>query len=139
MITTTQIDSQDSNTIYLILDGNKTVDKASFLNEIGALLKFPNYYGKNWDALDECLGDIISIWESSNPSYITPISGVDSALSPDLKVNVIWLDPFNFSKYNKGDFLIALDILKGITEDETNPLTFVLATNIINVNTDSFK
>ena len=55
------------------------------------------------------------------------------------KINIIWLDPLDFSKYNKADFLIALDILKGITEDEANPLIFVLATNIINVNTELFK
>lgn len=139
MITTTQIKAEDCSTIYLILDGSNTVDKASFLAQINDLLKFPDYFGHNWDALDECLGDIVSIWEGSNPSYIASISDGDGALPPDLKVNVIWFDPLNFSKYNNADFLTAVDVLKGATEDETTPLTFVLATNIVNVNTDLFK
>ena len=135
----TEITPEDSNTIYLILDGSKTVDKTSFLTQIANLLKFPDYFGHNWDALDECLGDIVSIWEGKNPKYIEPISDADGALPPDLKVTVLWLDPLNFSKYNNADFLTALDILKSATEDETTPLTFVLATNIVNVNTDLFK
>jgi hypothetical protein len=138
-MTTTQIDTKDSSTIYLILDGNKTVDKTSFLAQISDLLKFPDYFGHNWDALNECLGDIVSIWEAQNPKYIEPISDADDALPPDLKVNVLWLDPLNFSKYNNADFLTAIEILKGATQDETTPLTFVLATNIVNVNTDLFK
>lgn len=129
----------ESNTIYLLWDGSSAVDKASFLAQISELLKFPDYFGHNWDALDECLGDIVSIWEGSNPSYIEPIRDAEGALPPDFKVNVIWLDPLNFSKYNNADFLTALDVLKSATEDETTPLTFILATNVINVNTDLFK
>jgi hypothetical protein len=134
-----EITTQDSNTIYLILDGNKTVDKASFLVQIADLLKFPDYFGHNWDALDECLGDIVSIWEGKNPEYIEPISDTEGALPPDLKVNVIWLGPLSFSKYNNADFLTVIDILKDITETESNPLTFVLASSFSNINREIFK
>lgn len=131
----TEIKTKDSNIIYLILDGSKTVDKTSFLAQISELLKFPDYFGHNWDALEECLNDVTTInsWKSKEFSFI------EDNLIRYIKVNVIWLDPLNFSKYNKADFLIALDILKDITEDEANPLIFVLATNIINVNTELFK
>jgi RNAse (barnase) inhibitor barstar len=131
----TEIKTNDSNTVYLILDGNKTVDKASFLAQISDLLKFPDYFGHNWDALEECLNDVTTInsWISKEFSYI------EDNLIRYTKVNVIWLDPLNFSLYNSSDFYTAVDILKGVTQDEANPLTFVLASNIANVNTELFK
>lgn len=41
-----------------LLDGTRIVDKASFLATIAEAMAFPGYFGRNWDALDECLGDL---------------------------------------------------------------------------------
>ena len=41
-----------------ILDGRRLGDKASLLAALGQALNFPDYYGGNWDALDECLADL---------------------------------------------------------------------------------
>ena len=41
-----------------ILDGRQLGDKASLLAALGQVLHFPDYYGGNWDALDECLADL---------------------------------------------------------------------------------
>jgi RNAse (barnase) inhibitor barstar len=32
--------------------------KSDLLNALAASLKFPDYFGHNWDALDECLRDL---------------------------------------------------------------------------------
>ena len=40
------------------LDGREVYDKQSFLRKIAAVMKFPNYFGYNWDALDECITDL---------------------------------------------------------------------------------
>ena len=40
------------------IDGTKLSGKASSLKEVAAALNFPSYFGYNWDALDECLGDV---------------------------------------------------------------------------------
>jgi RNAse (barnase) inhibitor barstar len=40
------------------LDGRHLGDKTSLLAGIGLALNFPEYYGGNWDALDECLADL---------------------------------------------------------------------------------
>lgn len=40
------------------LDGRLLGDKARLLAALGQALNFPDYYGGNWDALDECLVDL---------------------------------------------------------------------------------
>jgi RNAse (barnase) inhibitor barstar len=40
-------------------------DKSSLLRLIAELLLFPSYFGQNWDALDECLGDLSWIMQSA--------------------------------------------------------------------------
>jgi Barstar (barnase inhibitor) len=54
-------------------------DKRFLLNEIATQLQFPNYFGFNWDALDECLsdlswieGNVVCIWHSDCPLLSTP-------------------------------------------------------------------
>ncbi len=37
------------------LDGRIIYDKASLLNRCASALRFPDYFGHNWDALDECI------------------------------------------------------------------------------------
>lgn len=41
-----------------VLDGRLLGDKSSLLAAVGHALRFPDYYGGNWDALDECLADL---------------------------------------------------------------------------------
>ncbi|GAB4191411.1 MAG: hypothetical protein OHK0022_05120 [Roseiflexaceae bacterium] len=40
------------------LDGGKIDDKASFLRACAEAMQFPDYFGRNWDALEECLTDL---------------------------------------------------------------------------------
>lgn len=40
------------------LDGRQLGDRTSLLAALGRALDFPEYYGGNWDALDECLNDL---------------------------------------------------------------------------------
>jgi len=40
------------------LDGRTVEDKAGFLVAIGTAMAFPGYFGRNWDALDECITDL---------------------------------------------------------------------------------
>jgi hypothetical protein len=41
-----------------VLDGRGLADKQRLLVAVGRALDFPDYYGANWDALEECLGDL---------------------------------------------------------------------------------
>ncbi len=41
-----------------VLDGRGLADKQRLLVAVGRALDLPDYYGANWDALEECLGDL---------------------------------------------------------------------------------
>jgi hypothetical protein len=57
------------------VDGWHHTTKAEFLEAIGAALSFPEYYGQNFDALADCLGDVtagdsegwIVLWDGWGP------------------------------------------------------------------------
>ena len=40
------------------LDGRQIGDKAAFLAACAQAMRFPSYFGHNWDALEECLTDL---------------------------------------------------------------------------------
>lgn len=46
------------------LDGRTMVNKQSVLEETARVMSFPDYYGHNWDALEECITDLSWIEES---------------------------------------------------------------------------
>jgi hypothetical protein len=39
------------------LDGAEMTDQEQLMQELAAVLNFPDYFGGNWDALHDCLGD----------------------------------------------------------------------------------
>ena len=43
------------------LDGGRCRTSRQFLVEIGVVLGFPAYYGHNWDAFNECFGDLLDV------------------------------------------------------------------------------
>ena len=61
------------------LDGRVLEGKAGLLEALGWALEFPDYYGANWDALEECLLDM-SWREGPIALYIRHAD----ALAPDL-------------------------------------------------------
>lgn len=42
----------------IVIRGWKCQTKEACMNELGAALQFPGYFGENWDALDECIRDL---------------------------------------------------------------------------------
>jgi RNAse (barnase) inhibitor barstar len=49
-------------------------DKNALLERFGAALAFPDWFGGNWDALEDCLGDLS--WRA-NPAHLLVIEGFE--------------------------------------------------------------
>ncbi|MEZ5671432.1 MAG: barstar family protein [Thiotrichaceae bacterium] len=47
---------QDIAIFYL--DGTQIKNKNDFFKEIATVMQFPEYFGENWDALQDCLTDL---------------------------------------------------------------------------------
>lgn len=50
---------------YSVVVPHEIVSTGRFLCEIGSLLKFPDYYGENWNAFEECINDLSWIKEKN--------------------------------------------------------------------------
>jgi hypothetical protein len=67
------------------LDGQAIHDKASFLTAAASAMSFPPYFGRNWDAFEECVTDLA--WAPA-PGY---------AVLYDHAVNLVTYDPAAWS------------------------------------------
>lgn len=85
MITETIIKSE--NFYVASLDGEKCSTLNEFIIEIGKSFNFPDYYGENLDALDECINDLDWLKKSN---YLLIINNSCSLLhkQPEEKENI---------------------------------------------------
>jgi RNAse (barnase) inhibitor barstar len=49
--------SEIAGLLALELNGRDIADRDHLLTELGRVLQFPAYYGRNWDSFEECLHD----------------------------------------------------------------------------------
>lgn len=56
------------------LDAGSILTETDFFAAVARVMRFPDYFGNNWDALDECLGDME--WLPS-PGYVLFIHGAE--------------------------------------------------------------
>ena len=92
-----ETEAADAGGQLFYLDGAKVRDKKSFLEKIARAMKFPDYYGKNWDAFEECVNDLS--W--------APASGYV----------LVYQAPERFVKNARADWEIALDIFASAIEN----------------------
>ncbi len=48
----------ESGVQVFYLDGKQINSKEKFLNKAAEAMQFPQYFGANWDAFDECINDL---------------------------------------------------------------------------------
>lgn len=73
-----------------ILEGKNMKTRSDLFSEIAKVLYFPNYFGNNWNALDDCLQDLD--WIHSNSIKVL-IRDFDKVLLEDnMKEKSIFLD-----------------------------------------------
>lgn len=79
-------ENQKKNIVIKEINGGKCSDVDGLFNEFAINLQFPNYFGENWAAFDECINDLE--WLDGD-GYIIVISNIDEVLassSQDLNV-----------------------------------------------------
>ena len=67
-----------------MLEGSECNTMKSFLKQIGKTFKFPSYYGKNLNALNDCLNDLEWI---NKPNYILIITHSNKFLIDESEEN----------------------------------------------------
>ena len=77
----------------IVLDGTDVEDKDAFLESCDEAFELPEWFGMNWDALEECLADLDH----------------DGAAG----VLVVWSGWGEFAEAAPKDFAVALDVLTG--------------------------
>lgn len=64
---------------FFHLDGKNVERKEQLLNHVATVLRFPNHFGQNWDALEECLTDLEWVDGDGYLIYFDHIDGLLSA------------------------------------------------------------
>ncbi len=77
----------------LVLDGTDVEDKTAFLEACDEAFALPEWFGMNWDALEECLADLDH-------------EGADGVV-------VVWSGWGELAEAAPTEFAVALDVLTG--------------------------
>jgi len=64
---------------FFHLDGKNIERKEQLLNHVATVLQFPNHFGSNWDALEECLTDLEWVDGDGYLIYFDHIDGLLTA------------------------------------------------------------
>jgi Barstar (barnase inhibitor) len=78
------------------LDGELMSETAGLMAEFARVLRFPDYFGKNWDALSDCLTDL-SWFDDNRSHFVVAIDHWDYCASPMLQeilqeTVILWAD-----------------------------------------------
>jgi RNAse (barnase) inhibitor barstar len=86
---------------FIRIDAEPVRTKSQFLGLIGRSLSFPSWYGRNWDALEDCLTDLSWIEEAG---LAIQIEGFSTYAKADPDGFIILLDIFKTSaEYWRGE------------------------------------
>jgi len=55
---------------YLYLDGRKIKTSADFFREAKHVMKFPDYFGQNWNSVLDCMRDLDYWWKPSQGCFL---------------------------------------------------------------------
>jgi RNAse (barnase) inhibitor barstar len=79
------------------MDAAHVRDKEGFLDQIAKALHFPGYFGRNWDALNDCLTDLG--WLATKHGYVVVFENME-----------------HFGATSPLDFSQATEVLRSVSE-----------------------
>jgi len=68
--------------VIRLVDGERCATKETLLDEWASVLKFPDYFGRNWDAFIDCMTDLTWLPGSQ---YIVIVTSLDKILNREKK------------------------------------------------------
>ena len=90
------------------IDGKAAADEMALIAAIDQAFQFPGYFGKNWNAVDECLADLS--WLSATGYLCLLLSNVELAKS-NQRVYPLFLDVFQTAAASWQDNSIPFKLL----------------------------
>ncbi|MFJ8087740.1 barstar family protein [Lysinibacillus sp. NPDC095746] len=104
------------NNFYPMIDGKNCPSVESLFKEFAINIKFPDYFGENWAAFDECMNDLD--WLNCE-KYVLFIKNFDQLLSREMH----------------NEFEIFIDILKTMVDEWATERKY----SLLSPNTISFQ
>jgi RNAse (barnase) inhibitor barstar len=93
--------ARDAGLAFIALDASAARTKSQFLGLLGRTLSFPSWFGRNWDALEDCLTDASWMPEQG---LVVRVEGFESYAQADPDGFSILLDIFKTSaEYWRGE------------------------------------
>jgi RNAse (barnase) inhibitor barstar len=86
--------ADQSNQVLLEADLSKSIDKAAVLDKIGKQFKLPKHYGKNLDALFDCLTELKANESSDHPGFLIVLKNIPDHKKFDPEAREALLDVF---------------------------------------------
>ena len=83
--------AQENNMEFFHLDGSTITSKRDLILQVGDTLRFPDYYGQNWDALNDCITDL-NYWIAPRDGYILFYDGYENLLFSSPREWVVFLE-----------------------------------------------
>lgn len=84
--------SSKPSLLFIEVKGGRCETRAALLKHFADRLKFPDYFGHNWDAFEECIGELE--WLPA-PGYVIVIVEADRLLSRDRDDLQVFVDIMN--------------------------------------------
>lgn len=73
----------------IAIDIDSTITKSDLLDQLGAAGKFPDYFGRNWDAAADCLQDLS--WLNA-PGYLLTVANAHNFNAGHFRLQTVLLD-----------------------------------------------
>ena len=106
---------RDDLSVARIIRGQRCLNKERLFQEWASALQFPDYFGHNWDAFDECLGDLEWLPGTSYNFFITNIDRVLENSIDEFKI---------FVEILKNSAIEWKALPKGTNPQKTSPISF---------------
>ncbi|HRP69363.1 MAG TPA: barstar family protein [Turneriella sp.] len=115
-----KIDAENSRFFFRILDLASINDKKNLLQYVARKLNFPEYFGENWDAVDECLIDMPS-YSPMVKSFLILVRNVEHLFLHGKRELLTFLAALQFAGNNinfqdKKPFYVFLECLAGLSK-----------------------